>query len=408
MISDRQTTLCIQLIRHRRMKRIPLNLSVYQEEWDAGNQTALIPVGTQRARGEYLLRVNEEIEQARKLISILISKLEMQGDYTLNDIVAAYTDKTSSVTLFAHIGKLMQELACKKQCATLHHYRSLQNSFTGFLSQQEQKTNDITLAAIDETIIIRYENYLNERGLAPNTVSFYFRNLRAIWNKAVLAGLVEDKPGLFSRVNTRIEKTQKRAVKEEVIKKLETLTDEQLGEPSLSMARDLFLFSFYTRGMAFIDLAYLTHENIRGDMLVYTRKKTGQTLQIGILPEIRELIERYHSENSPYLFPVICPCKSEYRNYESALRLQNMRLQKISELIGCDLTTYTPRHTWASIAKSKGVPEELISEGMGHTSAKTTHIYIATLDNSRLDRANKLVISRKTTENYWVGNSVSW
>ena len=114
MIPDRQTALCIQLIRHRRMKRIPLNLSVYQEEWDAGNQTALIPVGTQRARGEYLLRVNEEIEQTRKLISILISKLEMRGDYTLNDIVDAYTDKTSSVTLFAHIGKLMQELACKK------------------------------------------------------------------------------------------------------------------------------------------------------------------------------------------------------------------------------------------------------------------------------------------------------
>lgn len=407
VIPDRQMPLCIQLIRHRRMKRIPLELLVHQEEWDAGNQTALIPAGTQRTRGEYLLRVNERIEQARQLINIIIEKLECRGDFTLDDIITAYADKTASVNLSAYIDKLAQELARKKRCATCHHYRSLQNSFAGFLKQRAQKANDIPLTAIDEAIIVEYEDYLNTRGLASNTVSFYLRNLRAIWNKAVMAGLVEDKPRLFSRVNTRIEKTLKRAVKEEVIKKLESLTNDQLGTPALSMARDLFLFSFYTRGMTFIDIAYLTRENIQGNMLVYTRKKTKQKLQIKILPEIKELIDRYHSDYSPYLFPVIRPSESEYQNYESALRIQNMRLQKISELIGCYLTTYTPRHTWASIAKSKGIPEDLISEGMGHTSVKTTRIYIA-LDNSRLDRINQFVISGNAMENYPVENSVSW
>lgn len=409
VVSNRRVPLYMQLIRHRKMKRIPLDLYVYPEEWEPDKQIAVIPPGTERTQSEYLLRINEVIEQARQTVGQIIGQLEKKGDFTVDDIIASYTKKISSAHLPAYIDKLVRELTEQQRHATSRHYRSLQNSFNNFLSQQGSNRQDITLSAINKAKIIEYEKYLNAQGLAPNTVSFYLRTLRAIRNKAVAAGLVEDEPGLFKQVNTRIEKTQKRAVKEETIKDLEALTDEKLETPNLALARDLFLFSYYTRGMAFIDIVHLTKDNIRGDMLVYTRRKTGQELQIKLIPKIRALIEKYYLEDFPYLFPIIKQSASEeYKNYESALRTQNLRLKKIGESIGCYLSTYIPRHTWASVAKSKGIPEELISEGMGHTSLKTTRIYIATLDNTRLDRMNEFVISGTCKENYLTGNSVSW
>lgn len=408
VVSNKRTPLCIQLIRHRKMKRIPLDLHVYPEEWDSDKQIAVIPPGTQRSQSEYLLHINEAIEQACQAVGEIICQLEKKGDFTVSDIISSYTKKISSTHFAVYIDKLIRELTENQQHATSHHYRSLRNSFTGFLLHQNPDRQDIFLAEVNKITISEYEKYLDARGLSPNTVSFYLRNLRAVRNKAVVAGLAEDEPGLFKQVNTRIEKTQKRAIKEETIKDLEALTEEKLETPALSLARDLFLFSYYTRGMAFVDIAHLTKDNIQGDTLIYTRRKTGQELQVKLIPKIKELIEKYHSEQTPYLFPVINRSGSEYKNYESALRIQNLRLKKIGELIGYHLTTYVPRHTWASVAKSKGIPDELISEGMGHTSVKTTQIYITTLDNTRLDRMNEFVISGTYKRNYPRGNSVSW
>lgn len=153
---------------------------------------------------------------------------------------------------------------------------------------------------IDAPLLKEFEAYLFSSGVCPNTVSFYLRVLRAIRNRAVRDNLVEPSPLLFSNVHTSIEKTRKRAVQENVILGLVAL---QLLSPALQLARDLFLFSYYARGMAFVDLAHLTRKNIVGDRIVYIRRKTGQELQIRLLPEMRKLIARYQYVSGPFLFP---------------------------------------------------------------------------------------------------------
>ena len=110
---------------------------------------------------------------------------------------------------------------------------------------------------------------------------------------------------------------------------------------------------------------------------------------------MKKLIARYKNAG-PYLFPVLKGSYPNYLDYQSALRLQNKRLKKLGKMVGVDLSTYVARHTWASVAAQKGVSEQLISQGMGHDSVKTTHIYMAFLDTSQVDRANEIVVHKRT------------
>ncbi|MCD8268784.1 MAG: site-specific integrase [Parabacteroides sp.] len=399
------------MIARRKTKRIPLDFRLYKEEWDDLREAVQIPPGTTAKRAAYLLQTANSIEEASQIIRRIIKEQENSDTLTVETIIAAYNEQTSPMSFAGYMEKQIALLQ-QKATATHYHYRSLYNSFSSFLNKYCPDTpTDIsafTLGAFTPSLVMAYESHLNNLGLVPNTVSFYLRTLRAVLNKAIREGLIEKRP-FFMNVNTRIEKTQKRAVDETVIRKLEKLSEQQLLHSGLPLARDLFLFSYYARGMAFIDIAFLTCENIRnGNTLVYSRRKTGQELSIKILPEMQKLIDRYHSEGSRYLFPILETPDGGHKKYESALRLQNLQLERISEMVETHLTTYVPRHTWASTAKKKGISEEIISVGMGYTSLKTTRIYIAT-DNLLLDQVNEYIISGKTQNpNIFFKNSVSW
>lgn len=132
---------------------------------------------------------------------------------------------------------------------------------------------DVGLDDIDSSLIEAYESYLKQNNLVPNTISFYLKHLRAVYNRAVDDDLVADKRP-FKRVSMVIEKTPKRAISLRNIKRLKAL--DCSSNPSRKFARDMFLFSFYTRGISFVDIAYLQKKNLKGDVLFYRRKKTNQ------------------------------------------------------------------------------------------------------------------------------------
>lgn len=400
VVKRKATPLYLQLIYKRKPKRIPLDFRLYENEWDAELEVVHIPLGTSRERSEYLLQVTVELEKILAVMHSVICWQQKRLAFTVEDLVARYIEQSSSISWNDYLDKQVTILFSEKRDATAHHYRSLGKSFNNFLQGQ-----DVTLKAINEELVKKYETWLVNRQLAPNTVSFYLRKMRTIWNKAMREGLIEQQTSPFRDVNTRIEETEKRAVDTVVIRKLEKLNE--VLSPDLAKARDLFLFCYYACGMAFVDLAHLTSDNIRGGMLIYKRKKTGQELRIKLLPVMLHIIARYRNADSPYLFPVLKTENAGYQEYQAALRLQNLRLEKIGKMIGVKLSTYVPRHSWASVAKNKGVSDELISESMGHTSLKTTKIYIKTFDNSRLDHVNEYVITGKrrtagTYKNYMI------
>lgn len=164
----------------------------------------------------------------------------------------------------------------------------------------------------------------------------------------------------------------------------------------MDYARDIFMFSFYTRGMSFIDMAFLKKKDLQNGILIYRRHKTGQQLYIKWEKPMQDIIEKYDTEDTPYLLPIIKNINcSERQQYLSAVHLINRKLKKLGEILElpAPLTTYVARHAWASIAKSKNISVSVISEAMGHDSERTTRIYLASLDTSSVDKANKLILT---------------
>lgn len=251
---------------------------------------------------------------------------------------------------------------------------------------------DITLSQIDAHLMMAYESYLLSIGLAPNTCSFYLRCMRAVYNRAVDRRLVTQCHP-FKSVYTGVARTAKRAVPLDVVRCLKEL--DLSDTPYLDFARNMFLFSFYMRGMSFVDMAYLRKKNLNGGVLSYRRRKTGQMLYIGWERCMQQLVDKYDTGTSPYLLPIITrPGVEERKQYLYVSHNVNRSLKILGERLGLSipLTLYVARHTWASVAYSKHIPLSVISEGMGHDSETTTRIYLASLDNVEVDKANRIVL----------------
>ena len=213
-----------------------------------------------------------------------------------------------------------------------------------------------------------------------------------MYNRAVEKGYVEQKMP-FRHVYTGVDKTVKRAIAAQAIRRIRDL---DLGNnPSMDYARDMFMFSFYTRGMSFIDMAYLRKSDLSNGILSYRRQKTKQLLTIRWETQMQEIVGKYHTEESPYLLPIIKKLDADERTqYKNALYRVNSALKEIARLVKLQmpLSMYCARHGWASIAKSKNIPVSVISECMGHDSEETTRIYLASLDSSIVDKANSLIL----------------
>lgn len=279
-----------------------------------------------------------------------------------NQIISQTTNCPSFVS---YIDEEIRKLSNAGRNGTAQNYKAAMNSFTKFI-----RNENFPLSSFTEEIVQKYESWLRNRYLSRNTISFYMRQLRSIYNKAVKANLTEQ-TFPFDNVYTGIDKTKKRAVDISVITKLIAL--DLSYSSSLCFARDLFLLSFYMRGMAFVDMAYLKHDNIKNGVIRYIRHKTDIMLEIKIEQCISDIINRYASKSKlGYLLPIITRTDAEkaYTQYKNKRSYYNKLLKKISQLIGPDilLTSYVSRHSWATIARNMNISLAVISAGMGHLS----------------------------------------
>ena len=242
-------------------------------------------------------------------------------------------------------------------------------------------------------MIMAYESYLKNNGLSLNSSSFYMRTFRAIYNKAVNDNLTNQQFP-FKKVYTGIDKTIKRSVSLNTIKVIKHM--DLSSDSSLDFARNMFLFSFYTRGMSFVDMAYLQKKDLKQGILSYHRCKTKQQLFIRWEKCMQDIVDKYDTRNSQYLLPIINPhCKiDERKQYLRASQKVNYHLKKLGEKISLTntLTMYVARHSWASIAKGKNIPISVISDSLGHNSELTTQIYLSTIDNNIIDNTNSMII----------------
>lgn len=283
---------------------------------------------------------------------------------------------------------------------TSETYTSALNSFRRFwLSRKADENvavlNDIFLDDVDSDIMMAYEAYLKSNGVSPNSSSFYMRNLRAVYNRAVESRLTAQQYP-FKHVYTGVGKTVKRAVSLQTIRQIKSI--DLSMHPLQSFARDMFLFSFYTRGMSFIDMAYLRKSDLNDGILSYRRRKTGQRLLVRWEACMQDIVDKYVGRTqSDYLLPIIDQNKSRDRRQQYIYMRHkvnhNLKAIGVRLHLSLPLTMYVARHSWASIAQSKRIPVSVIQESMGHDSERTTRIYLASLDNMAVDQANRLILA---------------
>lgn len=391
-VSGRTGTVYYQISRKKEVRQITTDIHLLPEEWDASAGCVCKSVYSGYFRLSAIQhRIDREVEQLRQIIRTL----ELSGgDFSARTVVEYFCSSRKVVSVLSYGQRLISRLTEKGKLGTARNLRSTLTSFTEFLHGR-----DIAFSLLDEVVIGEYADWLAKRGITSNSSSFYMRNLRSVYNRAVREeGIKQTFP--FRYVYTGIDKTAKRSVDEKVIIRLKGLELNDIS--GLGFARDLFLFSYCTRGMSFVDMAYLRHKDIRNGYICYKRKKTGRPLSIRIEQIVQEIINRYQKRTtgSCYLFPILHTEDDEqsYKQYQTGLRYYNKQLKKLASLLGENivLTSYTSRHTWASTARKHNIPVAVISDGMGHTSEKTTLIYLSSIDTSVIDRANAELVSLLT------------
>ena len=382
-----QGTIYYQVIHNRVARQIKTEYRIYESEWNSSLSEIILSRFDEERRA-YLSAIRDNIQSDIRKFQRIITSLEQQGiAYDSNNVVSDFVSLNPLNTLFGFMEEVIVNLRKLGKIRISETYTATLNSFCRF---REEK--DVALDKVDSDIMIAYEAYLKTSGVSLNSSSFYMRNLRAVYNRAVEKELTPQRFP-FKHVYTGIGKTVKRAVPIKVIKQIKEM--DLSYSSSLDFARDMFLFSFYTRGMSLGDMAYLRKKDLANGILSYRRRKTGQQLFIKWEKPMQEIADKYDTKNSIYLLPIIKHSSIEERTqYIYAGHNINRNLKIIGRKLGLSipLTMYVARHAWASIAKSKNVPLSVISEGMGHDSEATTRIYLASLDNMAIDKANSLIL----------------
>ena len=391
-VPETEGTLYYQVIHKRKVKWISTGYHVYPCEWDEKTESLTISPDDGERRTE-LQQMQSTMDWNLKQRKEVIRKLENTNkEFLLGELCEAFKQITPCKTVFTFLQKQIARQKRMQRQGTSMTYTSAYRRFKEFRGDV-----DLTFDELSPDMMEEYEAWLVNRGLKTNSIRFYLRTLNTLLYKAVDEGILNEDQKLFSRVHLSYVKTTKRAISEAHIRAIQKL--KLPPETSMAFARDIFMFSFYMRGMPFVDIAYLKKSDLKNGLITYCRKKTNQPLFVEWEREQQEIVDHYaeQTEGTPYMLPIIK--KTDGTEYKQYLRVQenvNRALKKIGRMIGLKqpLTLYVARHSWASIAQDMNYSIALISEGMGHNSIKTTQTYLASIDTSRINEANRKIIRR--------------
>lgn len=382
-----QSPLMLRFTHDRTTKFVALGLSVEPHYWDKDTELVL-PTCPER------ITLQSQIDRTLAGYHKKIQRLEAL-DIPVNFETLFDAKPACSVGITIEDGFKAEierlESLGKINSATKHKY-ALQ-VLDGY------KPTTMALEAIDLDYLKGLELYLRQRGNKDNSIATRFAIFKAIYNKAVKEGKVAVKQNPFSiyQVGSLWAKTRKRAIDKDDIQRL---IDLEITEGHTTeyrrLAKDLFLFSYFTAGMNFGDIARLRYKDILRGRVNYSRHKTQKLLSFQLVPMALQILEKYgtagHGED--YIFPILnrhehTSPQQIFNRLHKVLRKVNRELKVLGEMIGLGmpLTTYVARHTYATVLKSSGVSVALISESLGHSDLSTTQIYLDSFENSQIDAA---------------------
>ena len=293
-----------------------------------------------------------------------------------------HTGQHTGQPLLADVaGRTIAALTAARGKSTIDNYRTALRSLLCYAG------SSLTVDRLDQTLIEGWQHWLTGRGVTLNTISCYMRSMRAVICHSEVGPACKS---AFKSVFTGNTTTDKRSLPAADIQKLLLLPLDDHRE--LQLSRDIFLFSLYALGMPFVDVAFLRKSQIADGYITYHRHKTGQRIRVKVEPPMQRIINRYARSGSPFAFPLLR--QGTMAEYEAWRSRYNRQLRQLGRLAKLDkrLTSYVARHSWASMAYHSNVDLPVISKALGHTSSKTTQVYIREIDDCRIDTANRRLL----------------
>lgn len=383
VLKNNESPLMVRVCKDRKRKYISLGISVNPTYWDF-NRNAPKP---QCPNKEY---IDSLIAQKVQEYSTQIIELKaMDRDFTATSLV----EKVSKPNKVKTVGEVfVEQMNLLQEAQKLSYMFSIQQTYNSLL--KFNKHLNIYFVDIDVSWLKRYEAWLCKQGLAANTIKGKFVDIRTMYNIAIDENLVkvEHYPFRKFKIAKLQQETAKRAISKEDITRI---IEYKTKNPLVQFAIDIFTFTYIMGGINFVDISTLTKENMMDNRLVYIRHKTKKLIQLPLQDKAIELIEKYHDDNNPYLFPILKAYhKTEQQKFNRVHKIisnVNKRLKKIGkELeIPITLTTYVARHSHATVLKKAKVATSIISESLGHSSEKVTQIYLDSFGNEQMDDAMK-------------------
>lgn len=310
--------------------------------------------------------------------------------------------KNAKDDLRLYIPEVIGMLKREGKFPAMHVYACTLRSYEKFCAEERHPKNTTTSLSMQEIFtperLKEYEDWLAGQQSSPNTISTYMRTLQAVYNRWMSPGIEGYNPVLFKDVYTKVESRTKRALTAEQMEQLRN-TDFSVLTLRQQQVLTYFLLMFMLRGMPFIDLTHLRKSDLRNRRITYRRHKTGKLMVVDVPPDAMRLLQKYRDKtDSEYLFPLLHGglfMEEHHHRYQETLRHFNRELARLMKqlLPGVSVSSYTARHTWATLAYHSGVPVGLISQSLGHSSIRVTMTYLKPFDAEVIDRINRQVIS---------------
>lgn len=338
-------------------------------------------------------RLNNLLAAEVKAANDKLIELEDAGilvTLTITELVKRLSNKNNRDCFFKFADVQISQLKEAKRINTMDAYNDAANAIKNF-----HGSRSISFKSITPDFLRKMEAKHLAKGNKLNGFAAYMRSVRAIYNLAIDDGVVDKKFYPFDKFSIRTERTQKRSISKELLQNIVSL--KLLPDHPCFDARNKFLISYMLYGMNFCDMAMLTKDNIVNGRIEYQRNKTTTPFNVLVTPTLRKLLGIYIRPEQHSIFNIVKRADAVLANkdIENARRLFNDRLKDLAKLCGIEtnLTSYVSRHSFATHAKLHKIPVEAISEMLGHTSIKTTQIYLDSLPSSTLDEYNATVLN---------------
>ena len=378
----------IQIIKDRKVRKISIGYSGKKDEWDFINNK---PSKRHPLRKELEAIINKKVAELSKEVLALDLHTE---NYSAETVVKKVRRKKAAFSVTGYFDEVITDLKKNNRIGNADIYQTCKNVLNTYTENK-----DIAFSEIDYIFLNRLENYWRGKGWKESSISAYMRTLRALFNRAIKEEIIS--PTIYPFKTYKIGKlstlTQKRALNEKQIAQIENLVLPM--DSTIWHAKNIFLFSYYSMGTNFVDIANLTNENIFNDQLQYTRTKTHKLYNTPLHPKAKQILDYYRSvQNDKYLFPIYSE-KAHMTAQQKANRLHkvmqrvNKDLKTIAEKceITETLTTYVARHSAATSLKRKGVSTTVIKDLLGHETEEITQVYLDSFENSELTSAVNLL-----------------